>query len=223
MLESGFLDGFVDWHCHILPGVDDGVREIEESFKILKEYEQAGVRQIWFTPHIMSDVPNTTEGLTKHLEDFKSAYDGNIELHLAAEYMVDDLFVERFNAGDILYLGPEKNSILVETSFYSPAVYFKDVVRNIIAKGYYPVLAHPERYIYADDKYYDQLKSMGVKFQLNLPSLAGMYGKAAQKKAVNLLKKGYYNYSGTDTHRYNQLVGCITTKISEKEIGMIYK
>ena len=61
--DSGFFQGFIDWHCHLLPGVDDGVQTMEESLQILSFYEQLGVSEVWLTPHIMEDIPNTTEGL----------------------------------------------------------------------------------------------------------------------------------------------------------------
>ena len=61
--ESGFFRGFTDWHCHILPGVDDGVLTMDESLQILAEYERLGVKEVWLTPHIMEDIPNTTEKL----------------------------------------------------------------------------------------------------------------------------------------------------------------
>ena len=89
--ESGLFKGLTDWHSHILPGVDDGIRTEQESLALLDEYERAGIKEVWFTPHIMEDVPNTTSGLKEHFEEFTSRYKGNIRLHLAAENMLDTL------------------------------------------------------------------------------------------------------------------------------------
>lgn len=58
--EKGFFRGFIDWHCHILPAVDDGVQTMGEALQILEEYERLGVKEVWLTPHIMEDMPNTT-------------------------------------------------------------------------------------------------------------------------------------------------------------------
>ena len=70
--ESGLLDGFWDCHCHLLPGVDDGVKEMDETLMILEEWELAGMREVWMTPHIMEDIPNTPEDLKKRFERVKA-------------------------------------------------------------------------------------------------------------------------------------------------------
>ena len=67
--------------------------------------------------------------------------------------------------------------------------------------GYHPLLAHPERYRYLEDKDYVKLNGMGVRFQLNLGSLTGYYGPTAQKKAKMILKNGWYSHYGSDCHR----------------------
>ena len=90
--ESGLLTGRTDWHCHILPGVDDGVKDMETSLKILSEYEAAGITTVWFTPHIMEDIPNTPAMLRQRFEDLKQAYTGGLNLNLASENMMDSLF-----------------------------------------------------------------------------------------------------------------------------------
>ncbi len=98
--ESGLLEGFCDWHCHLLPGVDDGVEESGESLEILKLWEEAGVKEVWMTPHIMEDMPNKKEDLLRRFNDFKEVYKGGIELHLAAEHMMDGEFLKRINENE---------------------------------------------------------------------------------------------------------------------------
>lgn len=102
--DSGIFDGFTDWHSHILPGVDDGVQTMDESLEILHLYEELGVKTVWLTPHIMEDIPNTTAYLRERFAELKAAYDGRIELHLAAENMLDNLFEERLENNDLLPL-----------------------------------------------------------------------------------------------------------------------
>ena len=114
---SGYLNGFTDWHSHILPGVDDGIRTMDESLAVLAYYESLGMSEVWLTPHIMEDIPNTTEDLKKRFEDLCKHYEGNMKLHLAAEYMLDNLFVQRLSEGDILTYGKNGKSVLVETSY----------------------------------------------------------------------------------------------------------
>lgn len=201
--DSGILQGFTDWHCHLLPGVDDGVRTMEETLQILSLYEQSGVEKVWLTPHIMEDMPNTTARLRERFAELQAAYTGPVELRLAAENMLDNLFEERLEKNDVLPLGDNGDHLLVETSYFNSPMGLNNILLRIKGKGYHPVLAHPERYNYMDDRDYLQLKGLNVKFQLNLFSLAGAYGSRVRKKAEWLMKKGLYDIIGTDTHSRN--------------------
>ena len=89
--SKGILQGMTDCHSHLLPGVDDGVRTAEESLRILEEMERQGIRKLWLTPHIMEDIPNTTDALKTRFRTLCESYRGNIRLELAAEYMLDNL------------------------------------------------------------------------------------------------------------------------------------
>ncbi len=197
---SSLLTNFTDHHSHILPGVDDGVKKMEVSLKILERYEQLGIAEVWCTPHIMEDIPNTTAGLQARFAELCEAYQGPIKLNLAAEYMMDALFEERLEQGDLLKLGHENNRVLVETSYFTPPMDMDKILRRIKQKGLYPVLAHPERFVYMNKERYTALKDDGIVFQLNLSSLAGAYGSEAKDKALWILKKNYYNLIGSDLH-----------------------
>ena len=174
---------------------------MEESLQILSSYEHHGIKEVWLTPHIMEDIPNSTAQLRTRYSELTTAYSGPIILHLASENMLDNLFEERLQQGNLLPIGDDGRQLLVETSYFNPPYGLHDILKRIKSKGYFPVLAHPERYIYMGQKEYQQLKQLGVAFQLNLPSLAGAYGTETQRKARWLLDKGYYQYRGTDTHR----------------------
>lgn len=200
LAESGIFQGFTDWHCHILPGVDDGVQTMEEALRVLAAYEELGIHQVWLTPHIMEDIPNTTIGLKARFNELKAAYQGNIGLHLSAENMLDNLFEERLVQNDLLPLGKDGKHLLVETSYFNPPMNLRDILKRIQEKDYIPVLAHPERYEYMEESDYRALHEAKVKFQLNLPSLVGCYGKRVQAKAEWMLKKNYYDLCGTDIH-----------------------
>lgn len=214
LAESGFFKGFTDWHCHILPGVDDGVQTMDEALAILAEYERLGIEEVWLTPHIMEDIPNTTAHLRHRFAELQSAYTGSVALHLAAENMLDPLFEQRLAAGDLLPLGPEGNRLLVETSYFNPPIDLYGMLERIKSAGYYPVLAHPERYLYMSSADYRKLKAAGIEFQLNLPSLTALYGKTAQKKAEALHNHGLYDYTATDLHSIRQLETIISKTIS---------
>lgn len=199
--NSGILERFTDWHSHILPGVDDGVQTMEESLQILASYEQFRVKEVWLTPHIMEDIPNTTALLRSRYAELRAAYKGPIILRLASENMLDSLFEQRLQKGDLLPLGKDGRHLLVETSYFNPPYGLHNILLRIKSKGYVPVLAHPERYVYMDKEDYEQLRRLNVAFQLNLPSLVGAYGADAKRKAKWLLGNMYYQFTGTDTHQ----------------------
>lgn len=212
--DSGIFENFTDCHSHILPGVDDGVQTMEEALEILRLYEELGIKSIWLTPHIMEDMPNTTTHLWKRYAELQAAYSGRIKLHLASENMLDNLFEERLEKNDLLPLGESGDHLLVETSYFSPPMGLNNILLRIKAKGYYPILAHPERYVYMGESDYQQLKDMGVKFQLNLPSIAGMYGDRIKKKAMLLLNEKAITHIGTDIHNYNIFQKFICTGVT---------
>lgn len=212
LADSGIFQGFTDWHSHILPRVDDGVQTMDEALEILALYEEHGVKAIWLTPHVMEDVPNTTASLRERFADLKAVYKGSIRLHLAAEYMLDNLFRKRLKEDDLLPLGENGNCLLVETSYYNPPINMYSLLERIKTKGYYPVLAHPERYLYMTNEDYRRLTEMGVRLQLNLFSLSGIYGKEIGWEAERLLKSGRYTHIGTDTHSRNACCAAISKR-----------
>lgn len=215
------FEGFTDCHCHILPGVDDGVETMEEALAILALYEQTGIREVWLTPHIMEDVPNTTAALRQRFGDLSEAYKGPIALHLSAENMLDSVFAERLEHDDVLPWGPRGDRLLVETSYVHAPVHFHDLLQRIMAKGFFPMLAHPERYVYMSPDDYRALKDRGVEFQLNIFSLFGFYGQLARKKAEHLLAAGYYDYAATDLHAYDVMELALRERLGTKTIRRV--
>jgi len=205
LVQQGIFSGMTDCHSHILPAVDDGVQSRKESLAILRKMEEMGVKEVWLTPHIQEYIPNETEELRKKFAVFSELYEGNIQLHLAAEYMLDTLFDERLEKSDLLPHGEEGNRLLVETSYWNPPIRMEDTLFRIKQAGYTPLLAHPERYAYMDEEQYQRLKQMGVLFQMNLGSVLGLYGNTARKKAMWLLSEEAYEFYGTDIHDINLL------------------
>jgi tyrosine-protein phosphatase YwqE len=203
LVESGLLKGAVDNHSHILYGLDDGVKTCEDSLAILRFLEEEGVTDVWFTPHVMEDVPNTTEGIRARFEELKAVYQGGLKLYLAAEYMIDTLFEQRLSAKDLLEHGPE--TVLVETSAIAPPLNLWEILETMFKSGYRPLIAHPERYHYMDRDDYQRLYDMGCYFQLNLPSIIGFYGDAVRERAQYLLGRGMYAMVGSDCHRYRAI------------------
>ena len=210
LADSGIFQGFTDWHSHILPGVDDGVQTMAEALEVLALYEKLGIKTVWLTPHVMEDIPNTTTHLKGRFKELQAAYKGAVHLHLAAEYMLDNLFWERLNNNDLLPLGEKGDKLLVETSYYNPPANLYGLLDKIKEKGYYPVLAHPERYIYMSSDDCIKLKETGTLFQANLPSFVGTYGREVKKKTKKLYKLIIVNLWGTDIHSFSSLRHIIT-------------
>lgn len=210
--KENVMHGLTDYHSHILFGLDDGVKTAEESLEILRLYEEQGVENLWLTPHIMADVPNTTADIKERFKQMCSMYNGRVHLHVAAEYMLDSLFEERLDNNDLLPLGENGMHLLVETSFYNPPYNFWNIIQNIKSQGYFPVLAHPERYLYMDRKDYARLKEMDVKFQMNLGSVSGMYGVECQTRAEMLIKNKWYEFVGSDTHSHSMIKAILGRK-----------
>ena len=207
ILDSGLLQGFTDHHSHLLPGVDDGFQTATDTLEALRVMEDAGVADVWLTPHIMEDVPNTVEGLKKRFNEFSAEYNGGVRLHLAAENMMDGIFTERWKQRDILMLGDA--SPLIETSYFRAPIEMRGLIGEMLNAGLRPILAHPERYKYMEQSDYEELKQSGVLFQLNLGSSAGCYSKHTKEKAEWLLSNGFYDLMGSDIHNlrfYNHTV-----------------
>ena len=219
--SSGILSGFTDCHSHILPGVDDGVETMGEALAVLSRYEELGVTRVWLTPHVMEDVPNTPQDLRRRFSLLRDAYKGDIELCLASENMLDGLFMERLRAGELLPWGKEGNRLLVETSYYTPPVNFRSLLEETKKRGFFPVLAHPERYMYMLPEHYRELKEAGVELQMNLFSLLGMYGERAKKNAQRIMSEGLYSYVATDLHSFETLESALKEKLSHKTIDRI--
>lgn len=215
--SKGVLSGITDWHSHVLPGVDDGIKTLEESLEVLRHFESQGVSTLWLTPHIMEDYPNTTEKLRTRFEELKAAWNGNVELRLASENMLDSLFEERLSKGDLLPIGENADHLLVETSYFSAPMGFDTLIDSIKSAGYYPLLAHPERYTYMNESDYKRLRDKGVKMQLNYVSLVGGYGETARKKSIWLLDNGYIDVVGSDVHRLKSNQTLIAQKAAKKE------
>ena len=163
----------------------------------------------------MEDVPNTTEGIRARFEELKAVYDGGLQLHLAAEYMIDTLFEERLEKRDLLEHGEEV--VLVETSAIAPPINLWNVLEQMLKAGYRPLIAHPERYRYMEPSDYKELYNMGCFLQMNLPSIVGFYGESARQRAQYLLDKGWYRMVGSDCHRFKAIQAQYTAKELKKD------
>ena len=209
-LTDFFTDGFVDIHSHLLPGIDDGAKDMDTSIALLLKMASYGIKNFITTPHVLGSVyPNSSEVIKQKLAAVKKELEKReikgISIQAAAEYMLDEEFSALLDQKDILVL--KDNYILVEMSYFSAPINLYELLFKIQLKGYKPILAHPERYnfYHTDFKSYYKLKQAGCLFQLNLLSLTDQYGKGVQKTSEKLLKENLYDFVGTDTHHQNHL------------------
>lgn len=224
ILPSTVFEGACDMHSHLLPGVDDGFKSFEESMEGLRFLKNKGFVKAKMTPHFMKDYPENTREIIEHkYQDFlqKAGNELPIELSLGGEYMLDSHFLDRFEEG-FLTLDKMQSLVLCETSYMMMDPMAKEMLYKVMLKGYQPVIAHPERYMYASMPMYKRWKEKEYLLQLNLLSLSGHYGKPAEEKARKMLKEGMYDYVGTDLHRVTNVDALITSiKLSKKELDRL--
>lgn len=229
-LNKFYPENFIDIHNHLIPGIDDGAKNIDESLALISTLEEYGFTQFINTPHVLGGVwENSSETIRKQENTLQEALKANgkehIKIHAAAEYMMDDNFMRLLNNDDILPL--RDKYILVEMSFFNAPYNLEEILFQIQFKGYIPVLAHPERYSFYHNtfKQYQKLIDAGCLFQLNLLSLTNQYGDHVKKTAYRLIKEGMYTFVGTDTHhnRHLKLMQEISTTKNKKLLMPLFE
>jgi len=214
----------IDLHSHLIPGIDDGSLNMEQSIQMVKTLKEMGFKRLITTPHIMSHkFPNNKDIILRGLDSLKNELLSNnidIPIQAAAEYYYDEHFIELIERKDLLTFGD--NYVLFELSYTTPVFGLEQVVYKLLSAGYKPILAHPERYSYFNSNLekYHQLKDMGLLFQLNVNSLNNFYGKKVKIAAKYLINKGLVDFVGSDTHRPNYLES-LQKSLSIKEFKSI--
>lgn len=200
----------VDMHSHLIPGIDDGSKSMEESLELVKRLADFGLEKIITTPHIMYEYyRNTPEIIGMGLEDLRKAAKNegiSIEIDAAAEYYMDEIFLEKVKSGEkMLTFGD--NYILVETGFINKPQMLLDIIFHLEMAGYKPILAHPERYQYllVDKVLQEELFDRKLLFQVNLLSLTGFYSRQVKDFGEMLVERGVVSLLGTDCHNARYL------------------
>ena len=197
--------GFVDIHSHILPGIDDGAKNVKESMELISEMKKLGFSKIIATPHTYEGVHNnTSETIKSSYELLNSKLNQELNLSYASEYMIDNSLLNKAKNGDLLTL--KDKYILLEMSYAAPNKNFHEILFQICLMGYVPLIAHPERYrfFFKDKNKFELLSNIGCKFQINLFSLIGYYGKDITKNVNFLLENDFADYVGSDIHNLHQ-------------------
>ena len=196
----------IDIHSHILPGIDDGSKTIEESIEILKQAEQNGVTDIILTPHYMlgSEYVVNNEDKRKLLTKLKRYVkkEGlNVNLYLGNEVFVENDMPRLKQEKEIATLN-NSNYLLFELPLNYRYNGVDEVLFELGCKGYVPVLAHPERYgfIKEDPRRIEDLIDKGAIIQCNMGSFLGKYGRHAKDTAILFLKHHMISFVASDIH-----------------------
>lgn len=193
-----------DMHSHLLPGIDDGSPDAETSLRLISGLQNLGYSRLVTTPHIMWDLYRNDAGTIGGA--FNQLPPTPVPLHTAAEYFLDDHFDQLLESNTPL-LTIKDNWVLVEFSFVTAPMNYKEKIFELQIKGYQPILAHPERYNYfmQHKQVFDELRTAGCMFQLNLLSLTGYYGKGPLELSRHFIKNKWVSLLGTDLHHDRHL------------------
>ncbi len=204
--NSDFSTVGIDMHSHLIPGVDDGAKDIEDSLNLITGLKELGFAQLYTTPHTLQDIhPNTNITLQKGFSLLNGKLPKGIQLNLSSEYYLDEQFFEQVNTGAVLPL--PGNRLLIEFSQIARPHDLEERIFDLGIKGYQIILAHPERYLFFHKQfnYYTRLKEMGVELQVNALSLTEHYGKNIKQIAEKLIEKDMIDFIGTDIHHVKHL------------------
>lgn len=208
-----------DMHSHILPGIDDGAKDVETALKLISGLKALGYKKLTGTPHIMSDLyPNTPEiiqGAYNALRDGIAKEGIDISVSYAAEYLIDEQFPEKVEEG---LLCIKDNIVLVETMFSALPPNIEEILFLMRSHNYQPILAHPERYHYLEDnlEQLDVFLKHGCKLQPNILSFTGYYGHKEKELAKKILDAGLIDYLGSDLHHRRHLGAIKHMRVSKK-------
>lgn len=194
-----------DIHCHVLPGVDDGSPDVETSVTLVRELGELGIKRIMASPHITrTTFENTPESLNNAQRQLDAALvvEGLTDIPVThhAENRVDDLLQANLEAGKLLTL--PGNYLLIENSFAQELWNLETVIFDLQVRGYRPIMAHPERYMYYHSGHMHRYRKLHevIPFQMNVLSLAGYYGRHIKRMAEEMVEAGMVDFMGTDTH-----------------------
>jgi protein-tyrosine phosphatase len=217
-----------DMHAHFLPGLDDGAPDLSTSVELVRALKTLGYKKLIATPHISQEFyPNPAETIGQSLEKCRAAVAAqgiDIALEAAAEYMIDDAFIAAVEQDAPLLCFGTARCVLIETGFIVPHPMLQSVIFQLKARGYQPVLAHPERYTF----YYNNIaaiqsvKDAGCLLQLNLLSLTGYYGPGPKQLSCALMGAALYDLAGTDVHHHRHIHTLSNIKYTHLNGGMDY-
>lgn len=214
----------VDMHSHILPGIDDGSREQEETYKMLMEAYDVGFTKVISTSHYYlgyyEEDENTRKTYIDSINEKLQEINCNLQVCVGSEIFITNDIINLLKEHKASSINGTKY-VLFETAFGIEPQNLKDVIYSLMSNNFIPIIAHPERYSYVqkNPNMLLELIDLGVLFQSNFGSVIGQYGKQAKKTVKLLLKNNCIHFLGTDAHRKNTIYTAIPQALeSIKEI-----
>jgi len=200
------LSDFIDIHTHILPGIDDGPKEMSDSIALARLYEKAGVSKVFATPHFM---PGTAwsadkETVLQLIDTLQAALDAeriNVHIEPGMEIGYHTKMVERLLSEQLLSLGNSKY-FLIEPPLHGILADFYKSVMYLLKQNIKLIIAHPERVrmFHQRPDLLEQLVQCGVRIQVNAGSLLGYFGDTSKQLALDLWHNNHLHYVASDAH-----------------------
>lgn len=205
----------LDFHSHILPGIDDGATDLENAVQLASAMKQWGFERVTCTPHITNKFRNTPETIKPVFDMLQEALyvrGVDLELKMSAEYrIVPQTWPEVLEKNWLMPI--EDKFLLMELPIFDPSdigdLKPLEEFKKVVSMGLIPLLPHPERYFYLSHRELMEFLEAGVRIQSNYGSLAGLYGDTAEQNARNLVDEGLVSFWGTDLHNlhYVKVIG----------------
>lgn len=196
---------YIDIHCHIIPGIDDGAQNEDIAVKMLKTAQKSGTRQIIATPHFVHG--NTRYGFATIIEKCaelnKLAVSQGIDIivYPGCEVFINPDLIDLYDQKLIETLNVSRY-MLIEFPMMNLPSYTDEILYKLQLKGVIPIIAHPERYSEIQDKpeLLENYVTRGILTQINSGSITGMHGREVKKTAMRLLKMGLVHFVASDAH-----------------------
>ena len=193
----------IDIHCHLLYGVDDGPKDMEESIKMLRSASEQGVTDIILTPHYRRGMFKfDKELILKHMEELEPyAQEIGVKLHLGTEFHVNGDIIEYLEEGRCLSLAGSEY-VLTEYAYDTEYSYIFQMSHTLLRHGYIPVIAHVERYgcLVKTPKRLEELQEIGAFIQMNAGAVIGEEGWISKNFCKKALKQGWVDVIASDSH-----------------------
>jgi protein-tyrosine phosphatase len=196
---------FIDLHCHILPGIDDGAQTMEESIAMAQAAVKQGITHILATPHVNHRYQNDADIVFEKVTELQKELNAReipLQIFEGQEIRIYEDLVQDFLSGKLLTADVEGRYMLIELPTQTIPEYTFPVLQKLISIGVTPIIVHPERYLSIQENPSNVLDflSQGCLLQLTAPSICGIYGKETKNTAIELVKHGYIHMIASDAH-----------------------